>query len=151
MLFHTQINVFVVRLNPYRETKFSGTHGDRGILTFLVQLTTSRIGNLTRLTHTLLYVMTIHTCINFGGNQREDKIKEDRNKKGKKKECLNEATANKKKQKNLAAELFLENNRMPLHVLRNPPDEIHGYKCKRNTQAMGAHSGACQDTIQDLQ
>ena len=28
---------------------------------FPVQLTTSRIGNLTRLIHTLLYVMTIHT------------------------------------------------------------------------------------------
>ena len=30
---------------------------------FPVQLTTSRIGKLTRLIHTLLYVMTIHTCI----------------------------------------------------------------------------------------
>ena len=29
-----------------------------------VQLTTSRIGNLTRLIHTLLYVMTIHTFRN---------------------------------------------------------------------------------------
>ena len=45
--------------DPSLETKFSGTHGDRGILIFL-QLTTSRIGNLTRLIHTLLYVMTIH-------------------------------------------------------------------------------------------
>ena len=44
-------------------TKFSGTHGDRGIFIFPVQLTTSRIGNLTRLIHTLLYVMTIHTYI----------------------------------------------------------------------------------------
>ena len=42
-------------LNPSRETKFSGTHGDRGILIFPVQLTTSRIGYLTRL--------TIHTYI----------------------------------------------------------------------------------------
>ena len=50
------------RLNPSRETKFSGTHGDRGIF-FSVQLTTSRIGNLTRLIHNLLYVMTIHTYI----------------------------------------------------------------------------------------
>ena len=50
------------RLNPSRETKFSGTHGDRGMLIFPVQLTTSRIGNLTQLIHnTLLYVMTIHT------------------------------------------------------------------------------------------
>ena len=38
-------------------------HGDRGIFIFFVQLTTSRIGNLTRLIHTLLYVMTIHTYI----------------------------------------------------------------------------------------
>ena len=51
------------RLNPSRETKFSGTHGDRGIFIFHVQLTTSRIGNLARLIHTLLYVMTIHTYI----------------------------------------------------------------------------------------
>ena len=51
------------RLNPSRETKFSGTHGDRGILSVPVQLTTSRIGNLTRLIHTLLYVMIIHTYI----------------------------------------------------------------------------------------
>ena len=37
--------------------------GDRGMFIFPVQLTTSRIGNLTRLIHTLLYVMTIHTYI----------------------------------------------------------------------------------------
>ena len=49
------------RLNPSCETKFLGTHGDRGVFIFPVQLlTTSRIGNLTRLIHTLLYVMTIH-------------------------------------------------------------------------------------------
>ena len=35
----------------------------QGDIIFPVQLTTSRIGNLTRLIHTLLYVMTIHTCI----------------------------------------------------------------------------------------
>ena len=35
----------------------------QGNIIFPVQLTTSRIGNLTRLTHTLLYVMTIHTYI----------------------------------------------------------------------------------------
>ena len=51
------------RLNPSCETKFSGTYGDRGIFVFPIQLTTSRIGNLTWLIHTLLYVMTIHTCI----------------------------------------------------------------------------------------
>ena len=33
---------------------------DREILIFRVQLTTSRIGNLTQLIHTLLYVMTVH-------------------------------------------------------------------------------------------
>ena len=35
----------------------------RGNIIFPVQLTTSRIGNLTRLIRTLLYVMTIHTYI----------------------------------------------------------------------------------------
>ena len=35
----------------------------QGNIIFPVQLTTSRIGNLTRLIHTLLYVMIIHTYI----------------------------------------------------------------------------------------
>ena len=35
----------------------------QGNIIFSVQLTTSRIGNLTRLIHTLLYVMIIHTYI----------------------------------------------------------------------------------------
>ena len=35
----------------------------QGNIIFPVQLTTSRIGNLTRLIYTLLYVMTIHTYI----------------------------------------------------------------------------------------
>ena len=35
----------------------------QGNIIFPVQLTTSTIGNLTRLIHTLLYVMTIHTYI----------------------------------------------------------------------------------------
>ena len=35
----------------------------QGNIIFPVQLTTSRIDNLTRLIHTLLYVMTIHTYI----------------------------------------------------------------------------------------
>ena len=35
----------------------------QGDIFFPVQLTTSRIGNLTRLIHTLLHVMTIHTYI----------------------------------------------------------------------------------------
>ena len=41
------------------KTKISGANGDRGISIFPFQLTTSRIGNLTRLIYTLLYVMTI--------------------------------------------------------------------------------------------
>ena len=36
---------------------------DREVFIFPVQLTTSRIGNLTRLIHTLLYAMTIHAYI----------------------------------------------------------------------------------------
>ena len=35
--------------NPSREAKFSGANGDRAIFIFVVQLTTSRIGNLTLL------------------------------------------------------------------------------------------------------
>ena len=38
------------------QTKFSGTYEDRGIFIFLAQLTTSRIGNLTRFIYTVLYV-----------------------------------------------------------------------------------------------
>ena len=45
--------------NPSHETKFSGANGDREILIFPVQLTTSRIGNLTRLIHTLAICVTI--------------------------------------------------------------------------------------------
>ena len=41
---------------PSGETKFSGAYGDGGIFIIPVQLTTSRIGSLTRLIHTLLYV-----------------------------------------------------------------------------------------------
>ena len=43
-------------LNPSRETKFSGTNRECKIFIFPVQLTTSRIGNLTRLIHKLLLV-----------------------------------------------------------------------------------------------
>ena len=49
------------RLNPSREPRLSGAYGDRGIFTLLVQLTTSKIGNITRLIPRLLYVITIHT------------------------------------------------------------------------------------------
>ena len=46
-----------------RVTKFSGANADRGILFFLVQLTTCRIGNLTRLIHSL--ATCIHTYIHI--------------------------------------------------------------------------------------
>ena len=45
---------------PSRETKFSGANADREISIFPVQLTTSRIGHLTRLIHTLAICVTIH-------------------------------------------------------------------------------------------
>ena len=54
---------------PSRETLFSGANGDREFFIFPVQLTTSRIGNLTRLILSLAiksYVMTIHTYIPLG-------------------------------------------------------------------------------------
>ena len=41
------------RPNPSRDTKFSGANRDREAFICSVQLTTSRIGNLTRLIHTL--------------------------------------------------------------------------------------------------
>ena len=40
--------------SPSRETKFSGANEDREIFIFPVQLTTSRIGSLTRLILTLV-------------------------------------------------------------------------------------------------
>ena len=39
---------------PSRETRLSGANADREKLSFLVQLTTCRMGNLTRLIHTLV-------------------------------------------------------------------------------------------------
>ena len=48
--------------NPSRETKSSGANGDRDIFIFPVQLTTSRIGNLTRLILTLA-ICDDHTYI----------------------------------------------------------------------------------------
>ena len=50
-------------LNPSREIKFSGANADREKSVFPVQLTKSRIGNLTRLIHTLAICVTIHTYI----------------------------------------------------------------------------------------
>ena len=49
--------------DPSRETKFSGASTDRQIFISPVQLTTSRIGNLTRLVHTLAICETIHIYI----------------------------------------------------------------------------------------
>ena len=46
----------------------------QGMFIFPVQLTTSRIGNLTRLIHTLLYVMTIHTYIHIHTHTQYTKI-----------------------------------------------------------------------------
>ena len=65
------------RPKPSRETKFSGANGDRGKFIFPVQLTMSRIGNFTRLTHTLLKVLTIHTNIRpfFMGDRNNCKNK----------------------------------------------------------------------------
>ena len=48
----------------------------QGNIIFPVQLTTSRIGNLTRLIHTLLYVMTIHTYIHTYIAKRTEVLQE---------------------------------------------------------------------------
>ena len=48
-----------------RETIFLGANEDGEIFIFPVQLTTSRIGNLTLLIHTLLYMMTMHTRLSL--------------------------------------------------------------------------------------
>ena len=50
--------------NPSRETKFSGANGGKEISISPVQLTTSRIGNLTGLTLTFAIYVTIHTTYN---------------------------------------------------------------------------------------
>ena len=48
-------------LFPSRVTKFSGANANREIFIFPVRLTTSRIGNLTRLIHTFAICMCDHT------------------------------------------------------------------------------------------
>ena len=48
----------------YRDTKFLGVNADRELLIFPIQLTTSRIGNLTRLIVTLNCYMCDHTYMN---------------------------------------------------------------------------------------
>ena len=52
--------------NPSHETEFSGADGDREMSFFPVQLTTSRIGNLTRLIHTLA-ICDDHTYVLYHG------------------------------------------------------------------------------------
>ena len=66
--------------SPSRETKLSGAIENREIFIFPVQLTTSRIGNLIRLIHTLLSVMTIHTrtslcCLSYACMRRDRRPK----------------------------------------------------------------------------
>ena len=46
---------------PASRDKFSGANADREIYVFLFSLTTCRIGNLTRLIHTLAICVAIHT------------------------------------------------------------------------------------------
>ena len=53
---------------------------DRETFIFPVQMTTSRIGNLTRLIHTLLYVITIHvrtslSCLSYAYMRRDGRPK----------------------------------------------------------------------------
>ena len=58
--------------NPSRETKFSGANADREIFIFPVQLTTSRIGSLTRLIHILAVCVTIHTYNSMESQQKQN-------------------------------------------------------------------------------
>ena len=51
--------------NPSRETKFSLANGDREIFIFLVQLTTGRIGHLTRL------ILTLAICDDVQGHKHK--------------------------------------------------------------------------------
>ena len=51
------------RTNPSLETKLSGVNGDRETKFFLVRLTKSRVGKRTRLIHTTMNVVIIHTHI----------------------------------------------------------------------------------------
>ena len=46
--------------NPSRETKFSGANGNKEKNIFPIQLSTSRIGNLTRLVLTLIALCDDH-------------------------------------------------------------------------------------------
>ena len=53
-----------------RRARFSGANGDREIFIFPVQLTTSRVSNLTRLILTLAMYISIHTVEGEKGYQR---------------------------------------------------------------------------------
>ena len=57
--------------NPFRETQFSGANAEREIFIFPVQLTTCRIGNLTRLIHTLAICVTIQIAVPYLQTCRE--------------------------------------------------------------------------------
>ena len=61
--------------NPSRKTKFSGANADREMFIFPRQLTTSRIGNLTRLIHTLAICVTIYTYIELEDLDQENSQK----------------------------------------------------------------------------
>ena len=50
---------------PFRDTKFSGVNVDREIFILPVQLTMSRIGNVTRLILTLAKCVTIHSNVHI--------------------------------------------------------------------------------------
>ena len=61
---------------PSREAKFTGANRDREIFIFPVQLTTSRIGNHTRLMPSPLSTcVTIHTYIRVLKLNRDNKSK----------------------------------------------------------------------------
>ena len=60
--------------NPSRETKFSDANADRETFIFPVQLTTCRIGNLTRLIHTTLAICVTIQHSTIGGRRVCTKI-----------------------------------------------------------------------------
>ena len=53
----------LINTHTHTYMNFSGANRDRDISIFPVQLTTSRIGNLTRFIHTLIHVVPMHACI----------------------------------------------------------------------------------------
>ena len=73
--------------NPSRKTKFSGANGDREILIFPVQMTTNRIGNLTRLIltlvicddHTYIHTTPLHVSVDCRDDALGRNLKQQRN------------------------------------------------------------------------